>query len=72
MDSADASGNESGLKQGQAVQYYDELAERYDHDRFGNSYGLTLMPRNDNFSDAGSRRSATDRFWTWPAAPDDC
>jgi SAM-dependent methyltransferase len=39
MDSADPSGNESGLKQGHAVQYYDELAERYDHDRFGNSYG---------------------------------
>ena len=40
VDSADANSDNSG--QGQVVQYYDQLAARYDRDRFGNSYGAYL------------------------------
>jgi SAM-dependent methyltransferase len=39
MDSAGASTHKTEPTAGQVVEYYDDLADHYDRDRFGNSYG---------------------------------
>ena len=39
VDSAGANGDEADLKAGRVVEYYNDLSERYDLDRFDNSYG---------------------------------
>ena len=40
MDSVDPNCNAGDIQRRQVVEYYDLLAERYDDDRFGNSYGV--------------------------------
>jgi SAM-dependent methyltransferase len=56
VDSDTANSTGGGPKPGGIVQYYDDLADRYDLDRFGNSYGA--------YVDAQERRIL--RHWLAP------
>ena len=53
-----ANGSKSGASPGQVVRYYDQLADRYDQDRFGISYGV--------YVDAQERRLL--RKWLAPVS----
>ena len=58
MDSAGANGNEIDPKADRVMEYYDDLAERYDRDRFDNAYGA--------YVDAQERRIL--RRWLAPVS----